>query len=180
MEVGKYTYGTQHIRTKWDQYGKLKIGNFCSIADNILIFLGGNHSTEWITTFPFGTINKDIFNKKIPQQDRKNFKRCLDVTIGNDFWIAGGVTIMAGVTIGDGAVIARNSHVVKNVEPYSVVGGNPAKLIYYRFNEETIKKLLELKWWDFDDKIINEISPYLCSSDYNKLFEFCEKMGYKK
>lgn len=64
MEVGKYTYGTQHIRKMWDKCGKLKIGSFCSIADNVTIFLGGNHSTEWITTFPFGTINKDIFNKK--------------------------------------------------------------------------------------------------------------------
>jgi len=177
MEIGKYTYGTQHINAMWENKGggKLKIGNFCSIANNIKIFLGGDHSTEWITTFPFGTLNKGVFNKKLPQSDRKNFKRNLDVTIGNDVWIAGDVTIMAGVTIGDGVVIARNSHVVKDVKPYSVVGGNPAKHIYYRFDEETIKKLLEIKWWNLDDNIINEITPYLCSNNYDELFEYFKK-----
>jgi len=179
MEVGKYTYGQNNIKVEWGNTGaKLVIGKFCSIADNITVFLGGNHATEWVTTFPFGIINQNVFNKAIDQTNRVNSIRNRDVIIGNDVWIGGSVTIMAGVKIGDGAVIAKNSHVVENVKPYSVVGGNPAKFYYFRFNEEIIKKLLELKWWNFDDKTINEISPYLCSTDFNKLFEVCEK--YKK
>ena len=88
-----------------------------------------------------------------------------DVDIGNDVWIGEHVTIMSGVTIGDGAVIATNSHVVKNVAPYSIVGGNPAKLIKYRFTEEQIQKLLEIKWWNWNDEKINSYLPLLCSSN---------------
>ena len=72
---------------------------------------------------------------------------------------------MSGVTIGDGAVIANNSHVVKNIEPYSLVGGNPAKLIKYRFTPEQIEKLLKIKWWFWDDKKINNFTPLLCNND---------------
>lgn len=142
MEIGKYTYGAQHIKQMWGHLGKLKIGNFCSIAENVTVFLGGNHSVEWITTYPFGTLNKETFNKNYSQKDRVNFKRKNDIIIGNDVWIGGGVTIMRGVTIGDGAVIGRNSHVISNVKPYSVVGGNPAQLYYFRFDEKTIKNYL--------------------------------------
>ena len=80
---------------------------------------------------------------------------------------------MSGVTIGDGAVIACNSHVVKNVEPYSIVGGNPAKLIKYIFTPEQIEKLLEIKWWNWDDAKINEFTPLLCNTnidDFIRLF----------
>jgi virginiamycin A acetyltransferase len=72
---------------------------------------------------------------------------------------------MSGVTIGDGAVIANNSHVIKNVEPYSLVGGNPAKLIKYRFTEEQIKNLLIIKWWNWDDNKINNNADLLCNTD---------------
>ena len=76
---------------------------------------------------------------------------------------------MSGVKIGDGAIIANNSHVVKDVEPYSIMGGNPAKLIKKRFDDETISTLLELKWWNMDESKINEISDILCSNDIEKL-----------
>ena len=177
MDVGKYTYGHEHIKVLWGNTGsKLVIGKFCSIADNITVFLGGNHSVEWITTFPFGTLNKNVFSSPTNQKSRLNFKRNRDVIIGNDVWIGGNVTIMSGVKIGDGAVIARNSHVVSNVKPYSVVGGNPAQFYYYRFPKEAIKKFLEIKWWDFDDQTINIIIPVLCSGDYKKFIEICEEI----
>lgn len=162
--------------SSWENdLAKLKIGKFCSIADNITVFLGGNHSVEWFITYPFGTINKDIFNKSIPKNSRLTRKQNHNVTIGNDVWIGGGVTIMSGIKIGDGAVIGRNSHVVNNVKPYSVVSGNPAEFLYYRFDKNTIDKLLELKWWDFDDDIINELTPYICSNDINRLIEESKK-----
>ena len=88
-----------------------------------------------------------------------------NIIIGNDVWIADNVTIMPGVTIGDGAVIATNSHVVKNVKPYSIVGRNPAKHIKYRFTKEQIEKLLEIKWWDWEDSKINQFIPLICNTN---------------
>jgi virginiamycin A acetyltransferase len=78
---------------------------------------------------------------------------------------------MSGVTIGDGAVIANNSYVVKNVEPYSLVGGNPAKLIKYRFTKEQIEKLLEIKWWDWDDEKINDFTSLLCNENIDEFIQ---------
>jgi serine acetyltransferase len=98
-----------------------------------------------------------------------------DVIIGNDVWIGDNVTIMSGSHIGDGAVISANTAVSCKIKPYSVVGGNPAQFLFYRFNKEIREKLLELKWWNFTDEQINEISPILCSNDFNLLFKICEK-----
>jgi acetyltransferase-like isoleucine patch superfamily enzyme len=159
--VGRKTYGSENIKIyEWGEGKTIKIGSFCSIATNIQIFIGGNHRPDWITTFPF----PHSFSVGHPSSNG-------DVIIGNDVWIGANATIMSGVIIGDGAVIANNSHVVKNVEPYTIVGGNPAKPIRKRFDDETIQKLLKLKWWDFNDDEINRITPILCSSNINELFE---------
>ena len=163
MSIGKYTYGTHNLNIHYsNSSAKLTIGNFCSIAGNINVYLGGNHRTDWVTTYPFGHINNHIFNN-FNGEGHPATKG--DVTIGNDVWIGQNVTIMSGVTIGDGAVIANNSHVVKNVEPYSIVGGNPAKFIKYRFTSEQIQKLLEIKWWNWDDEKINKFTPLLCNKN---------------
>lgn len=168
MIVGKYTYGEGNIKVHYPEEGRLSVGSFCSVAENCHIYLGGSHRTDWATTYPFGHIHKNIFNqfdgRGHPQKGR-------DVAIGNDVWIAINVTIMSGVTIGDGAIIALNSHVVKNVDPYSIVGGNPARLIKYRFDREIISKLLEIKWWNLPDERINQLSPFLCSDNFSELFE---------
>ena len=165
LPFGKYSYGNPTVL--WDSSGaKLHVGNFCSIANNVKIFLGGNHRTDWITTYPFGHINQETFNSfnGIGHPSTKG-----DVVIGNDVWIGNDVTIMSGVKIGDGVVIAANSHVVNDAEPYSLVGGNPAKQIRKRFDDVVINKLLELKWWDKTESEINEISDILCSNDIEKL-----------
>lgn len=140
---------------------------FCSIA-NCNIYLGGNHRTDWVTTYPFGHFNKNIFDKFDGVGHPKTNG---DVIIENDVWIADNVTIMSGVKIGNGAVIANNSHVVKDVAPYSIVGGNPARLIKYRFLENIIKKLLQIKWWEWEDSKINDNLHLLCS---NNMAVFCE------
>ena len=98
-----------------------------------------------------------------------------DVIIGNDVWIADNVTIMSGVTIGDGSVIACNSHVVKDVEPYTLVGGNPAKFIKYRFTKEQIEKLLQIKWWEWDDSKINKFVPLLCNNNIDEFIKLALK-----
>ena len=135
------------------------------------MYLNENHRYDWVTTYPFGLIHQTIFenyNKNIEflhSMSRGNG----DIVIGNDVWIGSGVSIMSGVNVGDGAVIAAHSHVVKNVEPYSIVGGNPAKHIKYRFNEEQIQKLMKIKWWNLQDSEINKNIPLLLS---NKIDEF--------
>ena len=164
MSFGSYTYGKPNVH--WGSSGaKLTVGKFCSIASNVNIYLGGNHRTDWITTYPFGHIHKRQFNKctGIGHPSTKG-----DVIVGNDVWIGNNVTIMSGVTIGDGAIVANNSHVVKNVEPYSLVGGNPARFIKYRFTPEQIIHLLEIKWWNWTDAKINNVSSLLCSSNIDE------------
>jgi acetyltransferase-like isoleucine patch superfamily enzyme len=163
MSYGSNSYG--RITTLWNESGaKLTVGKFCSIAGNVIAYLGGNHRTDWVTTYPFGTVNKAVFNTfNVDHHGHPATKG--DVVIGNDVWIATNVTIMSGVTIGDGAVIACNSHVVKDVPPYTIVGGNPARPIRQRFTDEQVAKLLEIKWWDWENAKINRFAPLLCNPD---------------
>jgi acetyltransferase-like isoleucine patch superfamily enzyme len=161
MNRGKYSYGHIHIEGE-NEGGKVVVGDFCSLGANLKVWVGAYHRTDWVTTYPFGHINEHIFNtfNGAGHPISKG-----DVIIGNDVWTGANVTIMSGVTIGDGAVIAANSHVVKNVEPYSIVGGNPAKLIRYRFTEEQIHHLLQIKWWNWPEDKINRFCPLLCSDN---------------
>lgn len=170
MSIGKHTYKIENLQIYYyDSGAKLYIGNFCSIASDIKIFLGGNHRHDWVTTYPFGHIHQDIFNN-FNGEGHPRTKG--DIIIGNDVWIGQTTTIMSGIKIGDGAVIANNSHIVKDVEPYSIVGGNPAKLIRYRFTTEQIDKLLRIKWWDWEDEKINKFTPLLCN---NNIDDFINK-----
>lgn len=167
MKVDKYTYGHGNIQIiGGDHTVDIFIGKFCSIAENITIFLGANHRTDWFTTYPFGHIHTNTFNK-FNGEGHPASKG--SVTIGNDVWIATGAVIMSGVTIGDGAVIGAYSLVTKNVPPYTIVAGNPAVIKKKRFSDEVINKLLELKWWDKTEDEINGISDILCSNDIEKL-----------
>jgi acetyltransferase-like isoleucine patch superfamily enzyme len=167
ISVGRFTYGFENISIRqWNEGAALKIGSFCSLANNINIFLGGNHRTDWITTFPFG----HIFQDELGGEDILGHPSTKgDVIIGNDVWIGSGVTIMSGIKIGDGAVISANACVVKDVLPYHIVGGNPAKLIKQRFDNEIIDSLLVLKWWDLPVSNIKNISKKLCSKPDNEL-----------
>lgn len=178
ITIGKHTYGANSIKIQqWGEGAKLHIGKFCSIASGVEVMLGGNHRIDWASTYPFGHVSQQIF-PKYKGEGHPMTKG--DVNIGNDVWIGDGVTILSGVTIGDGAVLATKSVVTKNVEPYSVVGGNPARHIKHRFNKEIIKQLLEYKWWDLDDFTIDQISPLLCSSKFNELFQSLENIKNKQ
>ena len=167
-EVGSYTYGHDGIKIIQSGEGKtLRIGKFCSIAEGVVVFLGANHRVDWLTTYPFGHIHENKFPKVSREHGHPATKG--DVIIGNDVWIATNAVIMSGVKVGDGAVIGAYSIVTKDVPPYTIVAGNPAKQIRKRFSDEVINKLLELKWWNMDESKINEISDILCSNDIEKL-----------
>jgi len=151
IQVGAFTYGVSNLQIRsWGGTGThLSIGKFCSIAKNVKVFLGGNHRTDWITTYPFGYIYNVEFGG-IP--DAETIYSNGDVSIKNDVWIGENVTIMSGVSIGNGAVIATGSVVTRNVNDYEIVGGNPAKRIRMRFLEDEVVMLLRLKWWDLPEE----------------------------
>ena len=176
--IGDYTYYDdfenvenfeKNVKYLFDFIGdKLIIGKFCMIASDVkFIMNGANHLTDTITTYPFAIFGNGWGNA----MDDKIYPQKGDINIGNDVWIGYNATIMAGVTIGDGAVIATNSTVVKDVEPYSIVGGNPAREIKKRFSEEKIAKLLELQWWNWDIEKITENIQNLTGNDIEKLLK---------
>lgn len=148
--VGRHTYNHKTVEVASPN---TTIGSFCSLAQYVMIG-PGEHPVDYLSSSP--CFYMDIFGWK----NRKcNFNSGEPCHIGNDVWIGHGAFIKAGVNIGDGAIIAAGAVVTKDVPPYAIVGGVPAKIIRKRFSEEQIKDLLELKWWDLDDEIIKEI-PY--------------------
>lgn len=160
ISVGCFTYGYDEIQIlSWGEETTITIGRFCSISSGLKLFCGGNHRTDWITTFPFGHVYGSLL--KIRPVKGHPFSNG-DIRIGNDVWIGRDVTILSGITVGDGAVIAANSHVVSNVDPYTVVGGNPANKIIQRFSDEVIRRLLIIKWWNYPIEVIEHIVPFLC------------------
>jgi acetyltransferase-like isoleucine patch superfamily enzyme len=163
FEIGDYTYGRPTVLFD-SQEANLIIGKFCSIADGVTIFLGGNHRTDWITTYPFNVLST-YFPEGKGIKGHPATKG--DVTIGNDVWIGLNVTIMSGVSIGDGAVIAACSVVSKNIGDYEIWGGNPSRLLKKRFDDHTIKELQDLKWWNWEISIIRQNLPNLCSDNLN-------------
>lgn len=165
--IGEFTYGKPKILFE-NNDSNLYIGKYCSIAQNVSIFLGGNHRTDWITTYPFNDL-PNYFPIAAGIKGHPATKG--NVIIGNDVWIGQNVIILSGVEVADGAVIAAGSLVSKNIGPYEIWGGNPAKLIRKRFNDEIIKELLDLKWWEWpDDKVKQNIGRFLQSdSGVNEL-----------
>lgn len=172
VEIGHYTYYSDNKKSPENFYDniehhyeflgdKLIIGKFCAIAEGVkFIMNGANHCMEGFTTYPFNIFGGG-WEKAMPRIEQLPLRG--DTVIGNDVWIGQNVTIMPGVKISDGAIIAAHSTVVKNVEPYSIVGGNPANTIKKRFDDEKIELLLKLQWWNWDEK---------------KIFENLEKLAF--
>lgn len=161
IEFGEYSYGRAHIHVhSWGETAKLRIGKFCSIAKNITVLLGGNHRTDWISTYPFGILHQDKF--ACTEQKSRPYSKG-DIIVGNDVWIGHGAVLMSGVTIGHGAVIAAFSVVTKDIPPYTIVSGSPAIVRKKRFSDEITQRLLKLKWWDLPDNTISEIAEILTS-----------------
>lgn len=164
---GDFTYGAPTI-FDWGEGKHLYVGKYCSIASYVKIMLGGGHRTDWISTYPFNVLSEN-FPNAIGVEGHPVSKG--DIVIGNDVWIGQGATILSGVTIGDGAVIGAYSVVAKDVEPYAIVVGNPARTLRKRFSEDHIKSLLALKWWDWPPATINKHVRVLMSGDLDKLIQ---------
>lgn len=174
--IGDYTYYDdfenvenfeKNVKYHFDFTGdKLIIGKFCMIASGVkFIMNGANHLTNAISSYPFAIFG----NGWEHAMNGKAYPNKGNIQIGNDVWIGHNATIMAGVTIGDGAIIATNSTVIKDVAPYSIVGGNPAKEIKKRFSNQTIEKLLALQWWHWDIEKITDNIQILTSNQIEKL-----------
>lgn len=162
--IGDWSYGNPTVL--WHKPGrKLTIGRFCSIAPNVSIMLGGNHRGDWVTTFPFPELMGDGIDQISSECSHG------DVTIGHDVWIGAHSLILSGVSIGSGAIIGACSVVTKDVAPYSIVAGNPARFIRYRFSEEVITSLLALAWWNWPLEKIRNARPLLLSGDVQMLIK---------
>ncbi|WP_293858487.1 CatB-related O-acetyltransferase [uncultured Alsobacter sp.] len=160
-DIGDYSYGRLRVRN-WGEKAHLKIGRYCSFADGVEILLGGHHRTDFVTTYPFFAF-PDLW-PGAPRPDNYPFARG-DVIIGSDVWIGAGATILSGVTIGHGAVVAARAVVVRDVAPYAMVGGNPAREIGTRFAAETAAALVETAWWELDREAVARLVPLLQGAD---------------
>ncbi len=168
--IGDHTYGIPKVFFINDETN-LEIGKFCSIASGVEIYLGGNHRTDWITTYPFNVLNKNFPSAQVITGHPATKG---SVIIENDVWIGGKATIMSGVTIHNGAVIGNGSVVTKNVGPYEIWAGNPAKLVKKRFSDEHIQFLQNLRWWNWDIDKINLHVNILCSDNLDELKKIIE------
>ena len=158
----------RYLDKKRKDVDKLIIGKYCSIGSGAVFMMAGNqgHRMDWVSTFPF------YFQANIFKSAKNAYEKVGDTVIGDDVWIGSEAMIMAGVNIGSGAVVAARAVVTKDVPAYAVVGGNPAQVIRYRFDEETIAKLLKLKWWDWAEEAAKEAMPLICSENVQGLTEF--------
>jgi virginiamycin A acetyltransferase len=176
IEVGDYTYYhdfedvanfERNVRYHFDFTGdKLVIGRFCMIASGVTFIMnGGNHLSDAISTFPFAIFGKGWEHA----MEGRSYPHKGDTRIGNDVWIGSQATIMMGVQVGDGAIIATNATVTKDVPPYAIVGGNPAQVLRMRFSPEEVARLLKIRWWDWPVEKITRNLALLTRMDITAL-----------
>ena len=164
-ELGTATYGMPIVHD-WSEGSTLRIGAYCSIAFNVQIFLGGQHTINWVSSYPFPAFFKEAKHIKNPVGTKG------DVVIGNDVWLCANCTVLSGVTIGDGAVIASGAVVSRDVEPYAIMAGNPAKQIRWRFEEPVRLALLESAWWNWPQEEIKQVVDKLCSDNISDFMTY--------
>lgn len=188
IQVGRYSYysGYYHGHSFDDcaryllpekaDIDQLIIGSFCSIGTGAAFIMAGNqgHRYDWVSSFPFFYMNEEpAFSGS-----RDAFEKAGDTVIGNDVWIGSEAMIMPGIKVGHGAVIGSRALVTKDVEPYTIIGGNPAKPIKKRFSDEQIAMLLEMQWWNWPLEQIKNALPLLCSSEISRLYSLWQNQSF--
>lgn len=166
-ELGFGTYGLPLVHDA-NEGTTLRIGSYCSIASGVQIFLGNHHRTDWVSSYPFPAFFEEARHISDFGVSRG------DVTIGSDVWLCANCTILSGVAIGHGSVVGTGAVVTKDVEPYSIVAGNPAKHVRWRFDEETRLALLDTAWWGWSRTEVGQVTGLLCS---DQIHDF---LGYAK
>ena len=172
FEIGRGSYGVPMVHPSYGG-ATLKVGSFCSISSNVQIYLGGNHRSDWVSTSPLNV----FFERK---EGFEHEKTKGDVTIGNDVWICGNAVILSGVTIGHGAVIGNGALVSRDIAPYSIVAGNPAKHLRYRFEANVIEQLLSIAWWNWPEDILRQHMDKILSTDMQAFLEFAKTIKADK
>jgi len=165
FSIGAYSYGRPKVRFP-ESGRRLTIGRYCSIADKVEILLGGGHRLDWATTYPFAAM-EGLFPDAEAPEDYHVARG--DVTIGHDVWLGSGCLILPGVTIGHGAVVAARAVVTRDVPPYAVAAGNPARAVRTRFEADTVAALLEAAWWDLPHATVSRLVPLLSSDRIDDL-----------
>ena len=155
MSVGRFSYGCPKV-LRFPSAGHLRVGSFCSIADEVTILLGGEHVADRVSTYPFNALWED---DGLPQHEVSRG----DVVLGNDVWVGYGAVILSGVSVGDGAIVGAGSVVASDIPPFSVAAGNPARVLRQRFTPEVESALREIHWWDWPEEEIRAIAPKLMS-----------------
>lgn len=158
--VGRYTYGAPSIRRYKGDTGSVQIGAFCSIADDVVMTVGGDHVLSWPSTYPFRA-RLDLPGAYTDGHPRSKG----DIQIGSDVWIGRGARILSGVRIGDGAVVGAYAVVRGDVRPYAIVLGNPAREVRRRFTEDQVAALLRIRWWDWPEARIRANIVHLNAPD---------------
>ena len=183
IPYGRHSYGPQPkivsvgVGTRLKAQGS-KIGNFCSLSSDITFAFLDKHNYNWLSTFPFYAFYEEWKFDLPPAYIKGVFDpsvyRPNPIIVENDVWIASKVTVLEGVTIHNGAVVAMQSLVTKDVPPYAVVGGCPAKVIKYRFSPEEIDELLKIAWWNWSDEEIRKVVPLLISEKISDFIELAK------
>lgn len=160
IKIGEGTYSGRVYVGIYNPNIRLIVGEYCSIAGDVSFLLGGNHNKGWVTTYPFPAFWKEACHIKVERESKG------DIIIGNDVWIGYRCTILSGSKLSDGVIVGAGSIVTaQNYPPYSIIAGNPAKVIGYRFSQEVIDSLVELKWWNWTQDKIKQNLDILCSEN---------------
>jgi len=163
--IGKHSYANGVRIFGWQKELRVTVGNYCSIAEDVIFLAGGEHDHHAVSTSPYflSLNNLHRINSKGP------------IVVENDVWIGHGACILSGVTIHNGSVVAAGAVVTKDVAPYSIVGGVPARLLKMRFDEQTISALLEASWWNWSDTVVRSRA-----ADFLSIDAFLRKYSYSK
>ena len=157
-DIGAHSYGWIKV-VDFGDGSRLRIGDYCSMATGIVMFLGGEHRADWVTTYPFPAFRRI-------QVDRQDFHLSKgDISIGSDVWIGARAMVLSGTTIGHGCVIGAGSVVAGDLPPYSIAAGNPCRVVRSRFSPDEVADLLEIAWWDWPAEKVDQFIPVLLSQD---------------